>query len=617
MCGVVGWVDFDRRLSGEQASLRLMASTMALRGPDAEGVWLDEHVGLAHRRLAVIDLPGGTQPMTVEHDGRVLAALTYSGEVYNYRELREELRGYGHQFRTDSDTEVVLVAYLQWGEDFLRHLNGMFAFGLWDRQRERLVLARDRMGVKPLYYYPTPHGVLFASEAKGILAHRLVPVEVDTEGLRATLTHNYKTPGESIYRGLAEVRPGHVLVVDRSGHRERAYWKLTPREHTDDIGTTVDTVRDLLSDIMTRQMIADVPVCTLLSGGLDSSAVTALAARASGGEPVRSFAVDFVGQTENFVSDGNVFSPDAPYARALAEHVGTEHTEVVLPAAKLMDPLYRRGALGAFDAPNQMGDMITSAYLLFGAVRERSTVALSGESADEIFGGYRWFHEPDLVNAPTFPWMAAQNASNGGVNPIIDILDPELAALLNLPEHQERRYREALDEIEYLDDEKPDDRKMREVLYLNQTRWLQYLLDRKDRLSMAHGLEVRVPFCDHRLVDYVYNVPWAMKTFDGREKSLIRAAAKDLLPESILERVKSPYPSTQDLPYIQTLQTRAAEILADDGAPVAGLLNPGRIQELLDKPLEHTAFGANRRRIEMVISLHDWLSTYPVRLTLN
>jgi asparagine synthase (glutamine-hydrolysing) len=618
MCGVVGWVDFDRRLYGEHASLRLMTATMALRGPDAEGVWLDEHVGLGHRRLAVIDLPGGVQPMTVEHDGAVLAVLTYSGEVYNFRELRQELQGHGHRFRTNSDTEVVLRAYLQWGEAFVERLNGMFAFGLWDCRQEKLVLARDRMGVKPLYYYPTPHGVLFASEPKGILAHHMVPTEVDTDGLRAALTH-IKTPGENIYRGVYEVRPGHLMVLDRAGRRERAYWSLRPREHADDLDTTVATVRELLTDIMTRQMIADVPVCTLLSGGLDSSTVTALAARVprAGEGPVRSFAVDFVGQTENFQPDAMRETPDAPFARAVAAHVGALHAEVVLDAAKLMDPLYRGGALSAHDAPGPMGDMTTSAYLLFGAVREHSTVALSGESADEVFGGYRWFHEPQFVNAPTFPWLAAQNWSNGCVNPLVEILDPDVAAGLDLPGYEQQRYREALDEVEHLPRENPTDRRMREVFYLHLTRWVQVLLDRKDRLSMAHGLEVRVPFCDHRLVDYVYNIPWSMKTFDGREKSLIRAAAEGLLPDSVLQRKKSPYPSTQDLPYVQMLQARATEIAAADGAPTAGLLNTKRIRQILEAPLESSGFGPNRRRIEMVISLDNWLRRYPVRLTLD
>jgi asparagine synthase (glutamine-hydrolysing) len=618
MCGVVGWVDFDRNLLGERASILAMTATMTLRGPDAEGVWLAEHVGLGHRRLAVIDLVGGAQPMTADRDGTAAAAITYSGEVYNYRELRAELAGLGHHFRTQSDTEVVLRAYLQWGEAFVQRLNGMFAFGLWDIARQRLVLARDRMGVKPLYYYATPTGIIFGSEPKAVLAHRTVPNEVDADGLRAAMTM-VKTPGDSIYRGMREVPPGHLMVVERSGRHERAYWRLPTREHVDDPDTTVGTVRELLRDIMTRQMIADVPIGTLLSGGLDSSVVTALAAAAPSerGGPVRSFAVDFVGQTENFRPDAMRETADAPFARAAAAHVGTDHHEVMLDVATMMDPVHRTSAMLAMDAPSPMGDMITSAYLLFGAVRAGSTVALSGESADEVFGGYRWFHDPDVVATPTYPWLVLNNRSNGGVNPAADILAPDLAKLLDLPGYEADTYRAAVGEVEHVPGADPMERRMREIFYLHLTRWVQVLLDRKDRLSMAHGLEVRVPFCDHRLVEYVYNTPWSVKTYDGREKSLLRGAAAGLLPESVLQRRKSPYPSTQDPRYGRMLREQAIEILADPASPAVGLFNLARVREVLDTPLESSGFGPNRRRIELVISLDDWLRRYPVRLRLE
>jgi asparagine synthase (glutamine-hydrolysing) len=618
MCGVVGWVDFDRDLAGQRASVLAMTATMTLRGPDAEGVWMAEHVGLGHRRLAVIDLVGGAQPMTADQGGTVAAAITYSGEVYNYRELRAELAGLGHHFRTQSDTEVVLRAYLQWGDAFVERLNGMFAFGLWDIARERLLLARDRMGVKPLYYYGTPAGVIFGSEPKAVLAHRMVPTEVDTDGLRAVMT-NIKTPGDSIYRGLRELPPGHLMVVDRTGRHERPYWRLPTREHADDADTSVATVRDLLGDIMTRQMIADVPVGTLLSGGLDSSVVTALAAAAPSerGGPVRSFAVDFVGQTDNFLADAMRETPDAPFARATAAHVGTDHREVTLDVATMMDPVHRTSAMLAMDSPSPMGDMITSAYLLFGAVRSGSTVALSGESADEVFGGYRWFHDAEAVATPTFPWISMHNRSNGGVNPAVDILDPDLAKLLDLPGFEADSYRSAIGEVEHLPGADPQERRMREIFYLHLTRWVQVLLDRKDRLSMAHGLEVRVPFCDHRLVEYVYNTPWSIKTYDGREKSLLRGAAAGLLPESVRQRKKSPYPSTQDPRYGQMLREQATEILADRASPAVGLLNVQRVREMLEAPLESSGFGPNRRRVELVISVDEWLRRYPVRMRLD
>lgn len=611
MCGIVGWVSYRRDLSHEGAVLRAMTATMSLRGPDAQGVWLSTHAGLGHRRLAVIDLETGAQPMTVEHDGATIAAITYSGEVYNYRELRDELRRLGHDFRTTSDTEVVLHAYLEWGDDFVERLNGMYAFGLWDPREQALLLVRDRMGIKPLYYRAMPDGVVFASELKGLLAHPLVPAVVDSDGFRELLAM-VKSPGHGIYQDVHEVEPGEIVRVSQGGLRGRRYWRLTAHEHTDDQETTVRTVRSLLDDIVQRQLIADVPLCVLLSGGLDSSAITALAARSAGG--VRSFAVDFPGQTENFREDEMRPTPDAPFVHDVAEHVGTEHQDIFLDAAELMDPLHRIGVLGATDLPSAMGDMYTSLYLLFRAIRERSTVALSGESADEVFGGYRWFHDPATVAADTFPWVAAvrsQTETDAG------LFAPDISAKLDLPGYRDAAYRQALSEVDHLPGESPVEHRMREISYLHLTRFVQILLDRKDRMSMAHGLEVRVPFCDHRLVEYVYNTPWSLKTFDGHEKSLLRAATADVLPDSVVQRRKSPYPSTQDPAYEKMLKDRLRDMLADANAPLRPLLDDGQARRLLSRGFEGSSFGATRWGMELALSLNAWMTRYPVSLQLD
>ncbi|MFJ6790372.1 asparagine synthase (glutamine-hydrolyzing) [Streptomyces angustmyceticus] len=616
MCGITGWISYDHDLTTRRATLEAMTGTMACRGPDAAGFWLDTHAALGHRRLAVIDLDGGRQPMAVEGDGRTLLVTTYSGEVYNYLELRAELEALGRTFRTHSDTEVVLHAYLQWGEAFTERLNGMYAFALWDPRKQELLLVRDRMGIKPLYYHPTPDGVLFGSEPKAVLAHPSVRPAVDAEGLAELLTFT-KTPGHAVYRGLHEVRPGHVVRVGRGGVTVRRYWALAAREHTDDLATTIAHIRALLDDIVTRQLIADVPLCTLLSGGLDSSALTALAARAlaaQGRGPVRSFAVDFTGHTENFTPDDLRGTPDGPYAHALAEHVRSDHHDIVLDTAALMDPGHRAAVLAARDLPNGFGDGDTSLYLLFRAVREQSTVALSGESADEVFGGYRWFHDPESVHAGTFPWIAAGLSGRfaGGNATREALLDKGLLAKLDLPGYEADRYREALAEVPYADGDTGHQRRMREISYLHLTRFVQILLDRKDRASMAVGLEVRVPFCDHRLVDYVFNTPWAMKTFDGREKSLLRAATRDVLPDLVADRVKSPYPSTQDPGYNEALRAGLTALAADRDAPVRPLLDRTALTAA-------TADGASRDirpAAELVLGMDAWLRTTGTSLDL-
>ena len=615
MCGISGWVSFESDSGTRREILAAMTETMACRGPDASGLWTDGHAALGHRRLSVIDLVGGAQPMRVERDGRDVLVTTYSGEVYNYRELRAELAALGHEFRTSSDTEVVLHAYLEWGEEFVNRLNGMYAFALWDARNEQLLLVRDRMGIKPLYYYPTRDGVVFGSEPKAILAHPAASAVVDREGLVEILSM-VKTPGLVGYRGMSELRPGHLLRVRREGLSTRRYWGLEAREHPDDLPTTIAHVRELLEDVVQRQLISDVPLCTLLSGGLDSSVITALAARFLGEQgrgPVRSFAVDFAGQSENFRASGDRGTLDTPYAHALAKHVGADHADVVLSTADLIDPANAASVQHARDLPG-MGEGDTSLYLLFKAIRGHSTVALSGESADEVFGGYPWFHDERMVAAETFPWIAAMAMFAGG--PVrttrLSFLAPDLVRQLDVPGYVETRYRESIAEVPVLDGESPKERRMREMSYLNLTRFVQILLDRKDRASMAVGLEVRVPFCDHRLVDYVFNAPWAMKAFDGREKSLLRAATRDILPDEIANRVKSPYPTTQDPSYAEAVRTRLRALAAEPASPARPLLNLPAIEDAL----EHASGPDVRNAGEVVLQLDGWMRHNEVTIEL-
>jgi asparagine synthase (glutamine-hydrolysing) len=616
MCGITGWVDYTRDLRQQGPVLAEMVATMACRGPDAQGMWTAPRVALGHRRLSVIDLEGGRQPMTVDVDGRPVAVITYSGEVYNYRELRAELAGRGHRFRTHSDTEVVLRAYLQWGEDFVDRLNGMYAFALWDIDRQQLLLVRDRLGIKPLYYARTRDGLLFGSEPKAILANPLIEPVVDTQGLREILAF-VKNPEQAVYRDLRELRPGTLLRATRDGLTVRRYWKLEAREHTDDLNTTVATVRGLLDDIVDRQLISDVPLCTLLSGGLDSSAITALSARqlaAAGRGPVRSFAVDFAGYADNFTADAMRDTPDAPFVHELARHAGTDHTDIVLSTSQLMDPAHRAAVVRASDLPFG-GDMFTSLYLLFAAIRARSTVALSGESADEVFGGYQWFHNA-AAHADTFPWLAGGYRGNA-VQPQQTLFTDELISVLDIPGYRAGSYRSALAEVPHTDTTDPTERRMREVCHLHLTRFVQFLLDRKDRMSMASGLEVRVPFCDHRLVQYVFNTPWSFKTFDGREKSLLRAAVRDLLPASILQRRKSPYPATQDPSYQQALRDQLDKLVVEGTSPVLDLLDAQRVHTLLDSQISAISFDTQRRSSELILTLHDWITQTGARLDLS
>ena len=603
VCGMTGWVDYSRDLTREQAVIEAMTTTMACRGPDAAGTWSQRDVALGHRRLAVIDLLGGVQPMVVPTPSGDVA-MVYTGEAYNFTELRRELAAEGHSFETSSDTEVVLRGYLQWGEAIADRLNGMYAFAIWDSRLRKLVMIRDRMGVKPLYFYRTPDGVLFGSEAKAILTNPLVRRAVDLDGLRELLVPA-KTPGKSVWKGMREVQPGTIVTVDENGIRERTYWRLESRLHTDARDTTVATVRELLDDIVRRQLVADVPLCVLLSGGLDSSAITALAARDLS-TPVRSFSVDFTGQAENFTPSDTHPTLDSPSVHDVAQHVGSEHTDIVIDHRQLSDPAIRRSVVAALDLPNGGGEQDASLYLLFKAIRQRSTVALSGESADEIFGGYRQFHDPRVQHTDAFPWIAI---GASWTDPSGYILTPELRAALDLETYLQDRYIDAVSEVERLSAEDDLTHRMRVMSYLHLTRFVRILLDRNDRMSMAVGLEVRVPFCDHRLVEYVYNTPWSMKTYDGREKSLLRGAVRDVLPESVVQRVKSRYPSTSDPQYGAVIQAQARELLASGSDTLFSVVDRHALDQLtrIDAESLHLL---DRFRIERILDLSVWIDLY-------
>ncbi|MFG2302732.1 asparagine synthase (glutamine-hydrolyzing) [Actinacidiphila glaucinigra] len=607
MCGIAGWISFRRDLRNEQATVDAMTETMACRGPDDRGTWVDGPAALGHRRLAIIDLPGGRQPMSAEGPEGGAVAMVYSGEAYNFAELREELTARGHRFTTTSDTEVVLRGYLEWGEAVAERLNGMYAFAIWDSREQKLVMIRDRMGIKPFYFYPTDDGVLFGSEPKAILANPLVPRRVTLDGLRELFAF-VKTPGHAIWDGMREVEPGTVVTVGRGGIRTHVYWSLRTEPHTDDKETSIARVRELLEDIVRRQLVSDVPRCTLLSGGLDSSAMTALAARQLGeqGEKVRSFAVDFVGQTEHFVPDSLRGTPDTPFVHDVAELCGTEHQDIVLDSDQLADPEVRARVIRARDIPAGLGDMDSSLYLLFKAIRQHSTVALSGESADEVFGGYRQFFDEEARRADTFPWLVRFSTEFGDDG---NILTDQMAKSLDLQCYVHDGYRRAVAGVDRLDGESDFEYRMRVISHLHLTRFVRILLDRKDRASMANGLEVRVPFCDHRLVQYVYNAPWSLKSFDGREKSLLREATADVLPRSVYDRVKSPYPSTQDPRYFVALQDNARDLLARPAHPVFDLVSRTWLEDAVrtDTPV---STQAARHGLERALDLALWMDLY-------
>ncbi len=611
MCGIAGFCDFQRdflQRRGEWTrTLADMREAVAHRGHDQTGEWLRHHVGLAHTRLSIRDLAGGVQPM-VRRRGEAEYAIVYNGEIYNAGELKGELEARGYTFETTCDTEVILLGYIEYGPAVAERLNGIFAFAVWDGPRETLVLCRDRMGVKPLFYTAEGEGLVFGSEPKALFAHPEVTPRADLDSFREIFGIGpARTPGCGVFSGLREVKPGHIAAYTREGLREYPYWTLEARPHTDSYEETVEHVSWLLRDAVKRQLVSDVPVCSFLSGGIDSTVVTAIACKALGeeGHTLNTFSFDFTHNDDCF--QANAFQPsrDRPYVDQVLTLYPLRHTYLECDEATLADLL--EDAVVMKDLPG-MADVDASLLYFCGLVKEHNKVALTGECADEIFGGYPWFYRPELLYADGFPWSADLSARTA-------LLSEETVQALDLEDYVRQRYEETLAQVPALPEERGEDRRRREVAYLNLRWFMQTLLDRMDRTSMAWGLEARVPFADHRIVEYVYNVPWTMKYREGMEKRLLRDACRDLLPPELLYRKKSPYPKTYSPAYEALLTRRFRQVLADPQAPVVRFLDREKAQRFLAQPKDYGRpwFGqlmAGPQMIAYLLQVNTWMKRY-------
>lgn len=604
MCGIAGWTDFRDRLKGGGEIMEKMRRSILHRGPDSSGDFADDYCRLSHTRLAVIDVENGAQPMTCGD-----FTIVYNGELYNTSELRGEMKKSGCEFLTNSDTEVLLKAYMTWGEDCLLKLNGIYAFAVWNRSERTLFMARDRIGVKPLFYYIYNGGVIFASEMKSLLSHPYVRPAIDEEGAASLLMLGpARKGGAGVFRGIEELKPGECAKFTNGKFVKHTYWSLIAKPHTENLSETVEHLRWLLSDSIERQLISDVPLCTFLSGGLDSSLISAVAARKyrENGKTLHTYSVDYKDNRKNFVASSFQPDEDAPWIIKMSEFIGSEHTNVVIDSPQLADALIP--SMIARDLPG-MADVDSSLYLFCGEVKKNYTVAVSGECADELFGGYPWYHKSELLFADGFPW-ARSTAQRAG------LLRAELAQKISPAEYVKNAADETVKNMSFLDSDTAQDKAVRRMFMLNFYWFMQTLLDRKDRCSMAHGLEVRVPFCDHRLAEYAYNIPWEYKALGGREKGLVRKAAEKFLPKDVVWRKKSPYPKTHNPSYSKLVFDRFCQLRSESDFRLNYLLDPRKIDELITT--EGRSFSENwygqlmctPQMFAYLIQLEIWLRTY-------
>ena len=569
MCGIAGALG----VRPEEKAVEGLLATMHRRGPDDRGVYWGEDCCLLHARLAIIDPKGGKQPMKCSWRGETYV-LVYNGELYNTEQLRRELEGLDHRFEGHSDTEVVLHAYLQWGEGCVDRFNGIFAFAVWEEQARRLFLARDRIGVKPLFYRERNGTLLFASEIKTILAFPGVRAELDREGAaQIILLGPGRLPGSGVFRDIRELEPGCCGYYSGGRLRVRRYWQLRDREHRDSFEETSEQVRFLVTDAIRRQMVSDVPIGAFLSGGLDSSLIAAVCAEElrSRGERLKTFSVDYANNDQYFQSSKFQPNSDGYYIGLMQQALDTDHRLTVLTPEMLLGVL--EDATIARDLPG-MADVDFSLLAFCREIREDVTVALSGECADEIFGGYPWYRDPEVRSLDGFPW-AQNTAQRAGVlsGAVKESLDPHAFVM--------DAYRDTCRRSDILPGTGAEERRMKEMVNLNFRWFMQTLLDRKDRMSMYSGLEVRVPFCDWRIAEYLYGVPWEFKDYRGREKGLLRHAMEGLLPEEVLYRKKSPYPKTFDPRYASLVRDRLERVLEDPSSPLFNIADRAALRRLI------------------------------------
>ncbi len=615
MCGIAGFFNPNKNYKTEEAKWRHILEEMneaqKRRGPDGRGSYLDSSCGLAHVRLAIIDLKTGAQPL-IKNCGGTEYAIVFNGEIYNMKELKAELIDEGAHFRTNSDTEVILEGYLLHGQDFIKKLNGIFAIAIRDTVHGKLFLFRDRLGVKPLFYTFVGDTLVFASELKGLFAYPDVKPVLDRDGLCEIFALGpAKSYGKGVFKNILEVLPGQYIAYGSNGCSKDFYWQLESRPHEDSMEETIEKTAWLVQDSVEKQMLSDIPISTFLSGGVDSSLVTAICADKlrKEGRVLNSFSFDFKDNDRYFQANSFQPSQDRPFVDKMVAFSGTNHYYLECTNQDQYDCLFK--AVDARDLPC-MADVESSMLYFCSQVRDINKVTLTGECADEIFGGYPWFHSKEAFETPAFPWSR-------DMAPRQVLLDDNLIHDLHMEEYARAAYEKTISETPLLAEDSPTEKRRREIAYLNLRWFMVTLLDRMDRTSMYNGLEARVPLADHRILEYVFNVPWEMKCPDGIVKGLLRYASERFLPHDVLWRKKSPYPKTYDPAYEKLLADNLKEVLADANSPIRALLDTKKVHAFVDSPSDYGKpwYGqlmAGPQMLAYMLQVEYWLRKYRIKI---
>lgn len=614
MCGIAGFYNPDINFSSNPKDnfkiLNNMVKSIKKRGPDGDGTRIINSCCLAHSRLSIIDLETGDQPMSLFFNGNKYH-ISYNGEIYNYKALKNELILKGINFNTSSDTEVIGYMFIKYGPLFVEKLNGIFSIAIYDEQENSLFLYRDNFGIKPLFYTMQNKTLVFASKIDTLFEYPRVTPSIDIKGFNEIFTLGpAKTYGTGVFYGIKEILPGEVLSYTPEGINKRFYYQLKCQPHTDNLETTIEKTKFLLEDSIKSQMISDVPICTFLSGGIDSSIVSAICNNnMKDNEAISTYSFDYEDNNLHFKSHSFQLSEDRPYVDIMTKYLNSNHNYLTCKYDILYDLL--EDSVDSRCLPT-MADIDSSLLYFCGEVSKNHKCALTGECADEIFGGYPWYFNDDLNSKGTFPWMKDISFRKS-------ILNPEFAATLQMEKYVKQAYNKTICEIDYIPEESEYNKKLRKISYLNIKWFMQTLLDRMDRTSMHNGIECRVPFADHRLIDYVFNIPWEFKLLDNQPKGLLRHIAKDYLPEKIINRPKSPYPKSYHPKYEELLKNKIREIINDSSSPIRAYLNINTINNMMIEPENNTNpwYGQLMAKPQMyayIIQIDYWMRKYSLSL---
>lgn len=564
MCGIAGWYSNNHQKKDKKI-LKKMVKTLKYRGPDQKGYFFDDMIFLGHRRLSIIDLKYGKQPMSYND-----YTIVYNGEIYNTEEIRNKLKD-KYNFETTSDTEVLLKGYIEYKEKILDMIEGIFAFAIY--HDGDIFLARDRVGVKPLFYTKIDDEFLFASEIKALLKNELVKPIINIRSLQELLSLSpSRVPGSGVFKNIYELKAGHYMIYKDNNILIHRYWNVSNYKNKDTFSEAIVKVRELLTDSIKRQMVSDVDVACLLSGGLDSSIISAICSNVyrECGKTLDTYSIDYEDNEKYFKQSKFTVSRDNEFINLMRDSFNTRHHYKVITQIKLAK--YLKESVIARDLPG-MADIDSSLLWFSKEIGKDHKVILSGECADEIFGGYPWFYREEVKNRECFPWLDSIESRE-------KLLKKSLRDKLNLKDFLRERYKDILSEVPKVKNK--DDQSFKNLFYLNMTYFMPTLLERKDRMTMRGSIEARVPFADTKLIEYLWNLPWDYKFHNNVEKGLLREAFKDLLPNEIVNRKKNPYPKTHNPLYTELVSKLLRRRLKNSNSILYKLFDKDELIELLD-----------------------------------